>query len=997
MSKNEAGPGPTDETGNDVLMAVGPHPAGAFRLTKVIAERPKILSKTYQLVKGELRKTTAAALSTGRVENLSLAGPEDLIPVLAGLSHAEALMLGVPNDPKATRLVTRRMLSEQPQPGTLSRTAEHIQFAEGPGFLFLDHDGLADGKYLSLDEIRDLLCSLCPALANTKIIAFPSSSSHIVKTDTGEDLTGARGVHLYIPVRDASDIARAGAVLADKAWLEGHGFIVLAKNGHRLFRGPFDASVWQANRVVFASGAVCGKGLEQHRGAPVLLNPDGADYLDTVEAFQPLEEATVKLAEAIRAKAHAEKQSEAEALQAEWIRVHRPAQLRALGARLKNSETAQTLVEAVKEKVLGADFTLFAKRRDEKVFKSVTVREVLADRLGYHGAVTLDPIEPDYNDRSVVGMLYLDGHKPQLHSFAHGGTTYRLRKVRDAINIYEWETREGALQLLERMSQDARFYNHADFLTTVRDGQRQTIDAHELDFMLAEQIRYLGPNRKGDLVPIELPQRIRDLLVKPIIVRQLRPLIAALNHPTISGDGTLLDRPGYYPDYGLYLDFDPEDWPSIVPEVSETDARKLVDTLFGPFRDIPFADAASRGAVLGAVLTGIMRASFETAPVFVSDAPVFGVGKTLAMEIVAVIMSGQEAAILPPFVDGDEGEVRKVLTSMVMCGYSYAIFDNLVGNVQSPTFQAFITASKWNDRPLATNKMLNGASTRLLIGLTGTNLSFSGDFSRRVITWRIDPGLEHGAARVFNWCPKKEALAKRKEIICAALRLVMAAQKADLPPVTANLGSFPTWERIVRTTLRYIEQIEGDRFADPVTQTIQAMTFNEDSRALHQLHLALISAFDWDQFTSRDILDHALIHEGGDLADALSGAIGRTERLSSKSIGRYLQRFVDRPVWGLVLRATKGQKALSYRIAPYAMDGTSLEKARFEAMAETIGLKEGLFEEVINLPNGPCRIEQINRTLKEHPVIAYDLATGVERRLSVKDAEAAVLCTRLGI
>ena len=96
---------------------------------------------------------------------------------------------------------------------------------------------------------------------------WPSASSHICDAETGEDLTGLRGQRIYLMVREAGDIPRAGAVLVDRFWAAGHGRIAVSAAGAALERCPVDGSVWQPERLDFAAGAVCGEGLVQRRGA----------------------------------------------------------------------------------------------------------------------------------------------------------------------------------------------------------------------------------------------------------------------------------------------------------------------------------------------------------------------------------------------------------------------------------------------------------------------------------------------------------------------------------------------------------------------------------------------------------------------------------------------------------------------------------------------------------------------------------------------------------
>lgn len=960
-----------------------------FSFTKLIAPKPKVLSKRYRLVDGALKKTTAAALPSGRIETVTIATPEGLVDVLASLTHEEALMMGVPVDPTAFRIVTRRMLASQTAIGTIARTTEHFKFPEGGGFIFFDHDGLPDGQYFSEEAFLEFLYSLCPALRKVKIVVSLSSSSHVCRTDTGEDLTGARGMHVFIPILEGSDAPRAGAVLKDLAWLGQHGFISIAKNGNRLFRLPFDTSVWQANRIIFASGAICGEGLEQRRGRPVVINPDGLDALDTIAALPSLDEASAALAEATRTHAKAAKQAEAEEVQARWIKEHRPKQLRKHGAQGDLREARETLITAIEEQILRPDFVVMVKRVGEAKFHARTVAEILHDKLGFHRARTLDPVEPDYNSDAEVGMLFLDGRKPVLYSMAHGGATYHLEGKRKIIEIRPGENAAVLEAVTDDILQDSVFFDYGGVLMTIAGGERVVVEEYDLEYLLSSRFTFVKPNRAGELVPVDAPPKLLRQILSSGVVRQLRPLSSVLTHPTITAKADLLNAPGYYGEQALYLDCDIDEWPDIPTTLTDDEARELIDVIWTPFRGFPFVDAVARGALLAGLWTAILRASFDITPAFASDGPEFGAGKTLLLETIVSIASGKAAVISPPFV-GDESEIRKMLTSIALGGDTYLLLDNLEGYIHSPTLQAFLTGSRWNDRLLTTNRMLKGVSTRIFMAMTASNISFSGDLQRRVISWRIDPAMERGAGRVFDWCPKETGISMRREIITAVLGLTLAAQNAGLPPVTESLGSFTAWERIVRTTLRYIENLTDGHFADPVPRTLDTTAANDDTRSLRHLHLALLEAFGWDRFTAHDLLKAGLHNDRSDIADAIAGATGRSERLSSKNIGRYMRRFADRPVWGIVLRVIPGQKALVYRLEPHAADETSPAQIAFKALSETVGVPPDLYGRLFKLHAGIYRVEAIDRTAGKGPVVAKHIVTGERCIFSLTEVEDAL-------
>ena len=238
-------------------------------LTLVTSEYPPVLTKQFDLLdSGKLKKSTSAQLAVGRIEILEIADLEALAKVTLGLRKNQALIFGLPKDRKAKKLVTEARLDEVP--GAIARTKDDFEWNAGPGYWMLDYDPPDGQPSISREALVAALHEAVPALRGTPMLWMPSSSSHICRIG-GEDLTGLRGQRLYVVVDDARDIPRAGRALIDRLWLAGHGYMRVSSNGSLLPRTLVDAAVWEPNRLDFAAGASVGPGLEQRRGAPILI------------------------------------------------------------------------------------------------------------------------------------------------------------------------------------------------------------------------------------------------------------------------------------------------------------------------------------------------------------------------------------------------------------------------------------------------------------------------------------------------------------------------------------------------------------------------------------------------------------------------------------------------------------------------------------------------------------------------------------------------------
>jgi hypothetical protein len=59
------------------------------------------------------------------------------------------------------------------------------------------------------------------------------------------------------------------------SWVHEFGYIKISRSGSLLERGPFDTSVFQAEKLDYAGPPVCIKPIEQRRETSVVMNIDG--------------------------------------------------------------------------------------------------------------------------------------------------------------------------------------------------------------------------------------------------------------------------------------------------------------------------------------------------------------------------------------------------------------------------------------------------------------------------------------------------------------------------------------------------------------------------------------------------------------------------------------------------------------------------------------------------------------------------------------------------
>jgi len=289
------------------------HPSIAFS----ILTSENTLTKTISLnADGALNKQEGAKLYKGKIQCGHVAGAADFARVLKGLDHKQALIYGVPKGVEGftADIYSKSEYEKRGRPeGAITRTREAIEWPRGGGVMMLDYDPPEDGEPLTREGLLEVLTAIVPQIANCAYVCWYSSSSFIYNTETGEQITGARGQRIYLMVKDAKDIERAGKVLHKRLWLAGHGYFAISKSGQALERSLFDVSVWQPERLDYAAGAKTSTPLEQRRCEPFVHE---GPLLDT-ELVIP------DLTKTVEEKAYANKTKEARqeiAGELEWAR-----------------------------------------------------------------------------------------------------------------------------------------------------------------------------------------------------------------------------------------------------------------------------------------------------------------------------------------------------------------------------------------------------------------------------------------------------------------------------------------------------------------------------------------------------------------------------------------------------------------------------------------------------------------------------------------------------
>lgn len=887
-------------------------------LSIITAIKPARLSKGFTLdADGDLLKLPGGNLSTGTVEVRTVASLADLATTLKSLTPAQALVYGVPIN-AAARVMTRKAFAEAGRPeGATTRTNDAFQWPKGAGVLMLDYDPASGADPLDRDALVQAVRAAAPGLADAALLWWASASSCIWAG--ADERRGIRGQRLYLLVKDAADIPRTGKALVARLWLAGQGHIEISASGAMLERTLVDASVWQPSRLDFAGGAACGAGLEQRRGDPVIIEGK-AEPIDSRTAVPDLRADERDHLTAIKAEARAALHRDADGIKEEWVaaRVRDMIAPEAQGDPERVKEAQAVARRALETGVLAGDFPVLVETVG--AFEVVTVGALLDNRARWHGCLTRDPLEADYDGGRAVGRLYLMQARPVLHSFAHGGCAYKLHRAPARVELVKGHTAEAATATIDILRRDPVAFDFGGQLALAEDGRVHPLCEHGLAHHLGSVTQFWKLVQQGDVsVPADCDPPAP--LLKQVIAqgerRKLKPLDGVISGPTIRLDGSVLDAPGY--DAATRLLFDPmgEDVPSLPMQPTMAQALEALDLLLQPFQAFPFVDATARGALLAAILTAAVRPVLPTAPAFGFDAPIQGSGKSLLASCVGALIEGRAPDVWPHTQGRDDEETRKRLFTALRNGGRALVWDNITGTFDSASMAAFITAAAMIDRVLGKSESVRIPNRALLI-LTGNNLSLAGDLPRRVIICRIDPETDQPFARQFDLDPLQWVLDHRVAMLTTACTLIRARFTHLAHPAPGRLASFEAWDDLVRQTVCWADKaLQPGAFGDPMDLVREAQAADPESDALFALLDALRDQFGTAEFSAKDVQTAAkAISFDTPLAQALLDLAGDRALASVRSLGRVLKFREGRIVHGLRLtgRQDTNTGARAYRV-----------------------------------------------------------------------------------
>ena len=223
------------------------------------------------------------------------------------------------------------------------------------------------------------------------------------------------------------------------------------------------------------------------------------------------------------------------------------------------------------------------------------------------------------------------------------------------------------------------------------------------------------------------------------------------------------------------------------------DGAKAIRGLLAEF---PFADERSKAAAVSAMLTvyaGGLLPYAATNPSFIYLANAEGSGKTTIAQLAGIPYGVCEAESKP----ATEEEWQKALLALTMSGNRLLLLDNLKGHLNSPSLEAYLTATKFSGRILGVNKKFSGDADAVIL-MTGNRLTVSPDLRRRCIFIELFMQELRAEDRVFKRRLDAPAIMElQPDILSALWCMVKGWDQAGRPPASKINSSVSRWSEII--------------------------------------------------------------------------------------------------------------------------------------------------------------------------------------------------------
>ena len=298
------------------------------------------------------------------------------------------------------------------------------------------------------------------------------------------------------------------------------------------------------------------------------------------------------------------------------------------------------------------------------------------------------------------------------------------------------------------------------------------------------------------------------------------------------------------------------------------------------------------------MLTTLDRRGMATAPLHAFTSPSAGTGKSLLVDVCAMLATGR---LMPVIAQGrNEEELEKRLGAALLAGDTAISLDNCDHTLEGTFLCQALTQRQVNIRILGQSRNAETPVSATLFA-TGNNLVLAGDIIRRALLCAMDAQCERPEQRTFSANAAEIAKRRRGELVAAALTVLRAwhvacagGERVSLP----TFGSFEQWSHRVRAPLVWLghvdpcETVAGIRENDPYRAALVAVIMQWQAN----LQLGVT-------YSVQNVIERA-INVPSFYTALMNVAASRTgQTVSNDRLGRWLKQVQGKMVGNLMLQS----------------------------------------------------------------------------------------------
>jgi hypothetical protein len=321
--------------------------------------------------------------------------------------------------------------------------------------------------------------------------------------------------------------------------------------------------------------------------------------------------------------------------------------------------------------------------------------------------------------------------------------------------------------------------------------------------------------RSEGYVPCNPPEWLARTLKQRKSRLGFKLLEGVTNCPYIRANGELVTEAGYLADTGIFFDPRGTSFGQVQDNPTKDDALRALARLKVLFHTFPFIveknekkdNNANLSVALSLLLTTVSRRALNFAPMHAFDAPTAGTGKSMLVDIISILATGERAGVIRH--TGEPQEFDKTLSATLMRGVPLVAIDNCEEPLKGTLLDQTLTQTITDCRILGKSEMIRVRSNAT-ISATGNNLVIEGDLTRRSVRCQMDAEVERPELLTFKYDPIDDAKKNRGELVGLVLTILRAYHLAGKPN-KETLGGFEEWSYLVRGALLWLGEYQFQR------------------------------------------------------------------------------------------------------------------------------------------------------------------------------------------